>query len=77
MTMSRHGKDNQHLRGKEWYQKHKFPGKCVKCGKAGQKSDFIPLFVRVTSYESHRILCRLCHDCLTTLAHDLGVEIPE
>ena len=75
--MPRHGKYNQHLRGDGWYKKHKFPGKCVKCGKAGQKSDFIPLFVRVTSYESHRILCRLCHDCLTTLAHDLGVEIPE
>lgn len=77
--MPRCRKDNRNLRGDDWQKLHgkRFTCNCAKCGKHGQKSDFIPLYVRVTSYDSHRILCRLCHDCLTTLAHGLGVEIPE
>lgn len=77
--MPKHGNDNKHLRGERWQKLHgkRFAGRCVKCGKHGQKSDFIPLYVRVTEFDSHRMLCRLCHDCLTTLASDLGVEIPE
>lgn len=69
--------NGKYHRGEDWHTRHKYPGKCAKCGKEGEKSDFIPLYVRVTSYDSHRILCRLCADCLNELANDLGAKIPE
>lgn len=73
--MGKYPSSNYH-RGQDWHSRHKYPSVCTKCGKEGQKSDFIPLYVRMTSYDSHRILCRLCSDCLVALSKDLGVEIP-
>ncbi len=66
-----------HLRGERWHQIHKYPSMCYKCGQEGQKKDFIPLYVRMTSYDSHRILARMCRDCLDKLADELDVNLPE
>ena len=73
----KHRSDN-HVRGERWQKIHgkRYTCNCAKCGKHGQKSNFIALCVKVTDYDSHRILCRLCSDCLAAVANDLGVEIP-
>jgi hypothetical protein len=64
-------------RGEDWHKIHKYPGMCYRCDKQGQKKDFIPLYVRMSSYDSHRILARLCPECLNALADELDVTLPE
>ncbi len=64
-------------KGDRWHKIHQYPSKCNKCGKAGEKSDFIPLFVSMTSYDSKRIIGRLCRECLSELATELRVKLPE
>lgn len=50
---------------------------CNGCGQQGQKRDFIALYYRAPSYNSHRILARLCPDCLKKLADELDVCVSE
>ena len=64
-----------YLRGERWHQVHKHPGQCRKCGRAGEKSEFITLSYRVPKYNSYRVMARLCPDCLRELAAGLDVEV--
>lgn len=74
--MGNYPKDNYH-RGEDWHKRHRYPSKCAKCGKGGQKSTMPALYVRKNSYDSHRILCRICPDCLPGFLDGLGVKMPE
>lgn len=67
---------NNYPKGDKWHEKHKHPGKCAKCGKEGEKRTMRALYVRMTSYDSHRILCRLCPDCMNAFCAEMGVELP-
>lgn len=69
-------KDN-YPRGERWHEIHKHPSMCYKCEKLGEKKDFIALYVRLSSYDSHRVLARLCRDCMNELADELEVTLPE
>ena len=68
---------SKYPKGDRWHNIHRYPSKCNKCGKTGEKSDFYPLFVSMTQYDSKRILSRLCRECLSELATDLQVELPK
>ena len=70
-------KVNNYPKGEEWHEKHKYPGKCAKCGKDGEKSTMRALYIRMISYDSNRVLCRLCDDCIAGLLAELNVELPE
>lgn len=72
----RYNKDN-YARGEKWHQIHKYPSVCYRCDKRGEKKDFIPLYVRMSSYDSHRIIARLCRDCLNEFADELDITLPE
>lgn len=72
----RYPKSNNLPRGEAWHKKHKYPGKCAKCGKEGEKSTMSALYVRKHN-DSHRILCRLCDDCMNAFCVELNVELPE
>lgn len=77
--MGRYRKDNKNVRGEDWQNIHgkRFNCKCQKCGKEGQKSTMPGLYLRKNGYDSHRILCRFCADCLPLFLDDLGVTMPE
>ncbi len=77
--MGKYRKDGQNPRGEDWQNIHgkRFNCKCNKCGKAGQKSKMPGLYLRKNANDSHRILCRICPDCLPHLLADLGVKMPE
>lgn len=64
-------------RDARWHKIHRYPSECNRCHAKGEKSDFIPLYVRMTSYDSKRILCRLCPECLSALATELEITLPE
>ena len=69
---------DNYLRGERWYAAHQHHrAMCNKCGQLGQKRDFTVLYYRAPTYSSHRILARLCPDCLKELADELDVCISE
>ena len=72
----RYQNGNYH-RGKDWDQRHSFPGRCSKCGHQDQKKNLVPLYVRRHSNKSIKVLCHLCPTCMAGLEVDLGVKIPE
>lgn len=73
----KHRSDN-HVRGERWHKLHekRFVSNCAKCGKHGLKAEMPGLYLR-RPYDSHRILCHLCSDCLPRFLDELGVEMPE
>ena len=77
--MPRCRKDHKHLKGSDWQKLHgkRYNGNCVLCGESGPKNTIPALYLRKTTVDSHRILCRICHKCLPLLLADLGVEMPE
>lgn len=69
---------DNYLRGERWYAAHKQPRTmCNDCGQLGPTRDFITLYYRVPGYSSHRILARLCRECLKELTDRLEVTISE
>lgn len=68
---------DNYLRGDRWYAAHKHTSMCYMCDKQAEKKDLIVLYYRAPTYNSHRVLARLCPDCLKELADELDVTLPE
>lgn len=69
--------NSNYPRGEDWHKRHRYPGKCAKCGKEAEKNTMPALYIRKDSYDTHRILCRFCTDCLPLFLDELGVKMPE
>jgi hypothetical protein len=64
-------------RGAKWHEAHKFPTICKKCGKEGEKNTMHALYTRKSGYDTPRILCRLCPECMAIFMDELDIEIPD